>query len=191
MGRNGHFYGLRQSGFRVQGNSDQSKISPIIGAMALPVGTLAPDFSLRTMTADGPGDFRLSDHVGKSNVVLLFFPGAFTHVCQAEMCQMSNEHAKYEALNAVVCGISIDTIFALNAWAKAENIGIPLLSDLHLKVTEAYDVVFPDFVGMGPAAARAAFVVDKEGKIAYAEVTPTLLDLPDFAAIESVLTTLN
>lgn len=155
--------------------------------MALPVGTKAPDFTLRTMTDQGPANFTLSDHIGKTQIVLLFFPGAFTHVCKAEMCRMSEEGPKYEQLNALVCGVSVDTYYSQDAWAKKENISIPLLSDLQSKVTEAYDVVWPDFGGMGPAAARAAFVIDRDGMIVYSEHCPSLLDQPDYEAIEKVL----
>src|SRR5450432_4456439 len=135
--------------------------------MPLAVGTPAPDFTLRTMTPEGAADFRLSDHVGKKNIVLLFFPGAFTHVCKAEMCKMSDEVARYAAWDALVCGLSVDTFYSQDAWAKQEDISIPLLSDFQHKVTLAYDVVWPDFSGMGPASARAAFVIDKKGAIVY------------------------
>lgn len=70
------------------------------------------------MTASGAADFRLSDHLGKKNIVLLFFPGAFTHICKAEMCKMSEETEKYTGLDALVCGISVDTFYAQDAWAK-------------------------------------------------------------------------
>lgn len=155
--------------------------------MPLVAGSLAPDFTLRTMTGEGPTDFRLADHIGKKNIVLLFFPGAFTHVCKAEMCKMSVEADRYDSLDALVVGISVDTFYSQRAWADQEGITIPLLSDLQHQVTQAYDVVWPDFSGMGPASARAAFVIGKDGRIAYSERTPTLLDVPDFEAIEATL----
>jgi glutaredoxin-dependent peroxiredoxin len=158
--------------------------------MALPVGSKAPDFTVKTMTADGPVDFKLSDHIGSQNIVLLFFPGAFTHVCKAEMCRMSEETSKYDGLNALVCGVSVDTFYSQDAWAKQEKITIPLLSDFKHEVTQAYDVVWPNFSGMGPSSARAAFVINKEGVIVYSEQCPSLLDLPDFEAIERVLSEL-
>lgn len=155
--------------------------------MALAVGSQAPDFTVKTMTAEGPVDFNLSEHLGKQNVVLLFFPGAFTHVCKAEMCRMSEETTKYGGLNALVCGVSVDTFYSQDAWAKQENITIPLLSDFKHEVTRAYDVVWPNFSGMGPSSGRAAFVIDKNGKIAYSEECGSLLDLPNFDAIEKAL----
>lgn len=159
--------------------------------MALPVGNAAPSFTVRTMTADGAADFTLSDHIGKQNIVLLFFPGAFTHVCKAEMCRMTDEKDKFAKLNALVCGVSVDTFYSQDAWAKQEKIEIPLLSDFQHEVTRAYDVVWPNFSGMGPASARAAFVIDRDGKIAYSEQCATLLDQPDYDAIERCLASLG
>lgn len=158
--------------------------------MALSVGTPAPDFTLRTLTAEGPADFSLGDYLGKQNVVLLFFPGAFTHVCKAEMCKMSEETDRYKGWDALVVGISVDGIYALDAWAKQDGISIPLLSDFQHKVTQAYDAVWPNFAGMGPASARASFVIDKTGKIVYSEQTASLLDMPQFDKIEAALASL-
>lgn len=155
--------------------------------MPLAPGSRAPDFTLRTMTKDGPADFRLADHLGKRNIVLLFFPGAFTHVCKAEMCKMSEETGRYENLDALVVGISVDTFYAQDAWARQEGITIPLLSDLQHEATSAYGAVWPNFSGMGPSSARAAFVIGKDGFIAYSEQTQSLLDMPDFEKIEAVL----
>jgi peroxiredoxin len=155
--------------------------------MALPTGTKAPDFTLKTMTAEGLADLSLSDTAGKSNTVLLFFPAAFTSVCTTEMCDMSGGLQKFADLNAKVIGISVDTPFAQNAWAKKEGITIPLASDLNKEVTRAYDVLFPNLADIGDTAARAAFVIDKTGQIVYSEQTPTPKELPDFAKIEEVL----
>ncbi|MGH8046795.1 MAG: redoxin domain-containing protein [Chthoniobacterales bacterium] len=155
--------------------------------MALPIGTKAPDFTLKTTTADGLADISLSDYAGKSNVVLLFFPAAFTSVCTAEMCDMSGGIGKYADLGAKVIAISVDTPFAQAAWAKKEGITIPLASDLNKTVTNAYDVLFPMLAGVGDTSARAAFVINKAGEIVYSEQTPTPKDLPSFQKIEEVL----
>jgi Peroxiredoxin len=155
--------------------------------MALAPGNLAPDFTLKTMTADGLADLTLSDFRGKSNVVLLFFPAAFTGVCTQEFCDLSGGLQKYAGLNAEVIGISVDTPFAQDAWAKKEGITIPLASDLNKEVIRKYDVVFPNLAGVGDTAARAAFVIDKAGLIVHSEQTPTPKELPDFAKIEEVL----
>jgi peroxiredoxin len=158
--------------------------------MALQPGTQAPDFTLKTTTAEGLDDLTLSANFGKSNTVLLFFPLAFTSVCTQEMCDVSSGLAKYAELGANVIGISVDSPFAQGAWAKKEGITIPLASDLNKEVTKAYDVLFPNLVGIGDTAARAAFVIDKAGQIVYSEQTPTPKDLPSFEKIAEVLKSL-
>jgi peroxiredoxin len=159
--------------------------------MALPSGTQAPDFTLKTMTREGLADLTLSANFGTTNTVLLFFPAAFTSVCTAEMCDISGGLQKYADLGAKVIGISVDTPFAQDAWAKKEGITIPLASDLNKEVTKAYDVLFPNLAGIGDTSARAAFVIDKAGKIVYSEQTPTPKDLPSFEKIEEVLKSLS
>lgn len=155
--------------------------------MPLKIGTSAPDFTLKTKTVNGLEDIKLSDNFGKRNTVLLFFPLAFTGVCTQELCDVSGGISAYEGLNASVYGISIDSPFALEAWAKQEKITIKLLSDLNKTVTTTYDVVFPGLAGIGDTSARAAFVIDKAGTIVHAEQTATPKDLPDFAAVKAAL----
>ncbi len=155
--------------------------------MAIPTGTKAPEFSLKTKTAEGLQDIKLSDNFGRKNTVLLFVPLAFTGVCTKELCDVSAGLSAYESLNAQVIGISVDSPFAQEAWAQKESITIPLASDLNKEVAKAYDVLLPDLVGIGSASARAAFVIDKEGIIRYSEQTPTPLELPTFGAIKATL----
>ncbi|HUD84310.1 MAG TPA: redoxin domain-containing protein [Candidatus Saccharimonadales bacterium] len=159
--------------------------------MAIKVGSKAPDFTLKSKNATGLVDVKLSENLGRKNTVLLFFPAAFTSVCTSEMCSVSAGLGQYSNLNAAVIGISVDTPFAQEAWAKQEKIGITLASDLNKNVIKAYDVVFPNLAGIGDTAARAAFVIDKEGVIKYAEQTPTPKDVPDFTAIQKALSGLN
>ena len=154
--------------------------------MPLQVGTKAPDFTLKTMTKDGLKDVKLSDHAGQQ-VVLLFFPLAFTGVCTQEMCDISGGLGGFAGLGATVYGVSVDSPFAQDAWAKANKITVPLLSDLNKTVTKAYDVVFPMLAGVGDTAARAAFVIGKDGVIKYAEQTPTPKDLPSFDKVKAAL----
>ena len=155
--------------------------------MPLKVGTSAPDFTLKTKTAHGLEDVKLSDNFGQRNTVLLFFPLAFTGVCTQEFCDVSGGISAYDSLNAAVYGISVDSPFAQEAWALKEKINIKLLSDLNKTVTKSYDVVFPALAGIGDTAARSAFVIDKQGKIAYAEQTATPKDLPNFEAVKAAL----
>jgi len=156
--------------------------------MPLAVGTKAPDFTLKTKTADGLADIKLSDNFGKKKTVLLFFPLAYTGVCTQEMCDQTSGLGEYEKLGATVYAISVDSPFAQEAWAKANKIGVTLLSDLNKEVTKAYDVLFPMLAGVGDTAARAAFVIGTDGVIKYAEQTPTPKDLPNFDAIKAALT---
>jgi glutaredoxin-dependent peroxiredoxin len=159
--------------------------------MALPVGTKAPDFTLKSKQASGLVDVKLGNNFGKKNTVLLFFPAAFTSVCTQEMCDVSAGLAAYSGLNADVIAISVDSPFAQEAWARQEKIKITMASDLNKEVVRQYDVVFPMLAGVGDTAARAAFVIDKNGAIAYSEQTPSPKDLPNFARIKQALETLR
>ncbi|MFN3683890.1 MAG: redoxin domain-containing protein [Fimbriimonadaceae bacterium] len=159
--------------------------------MPLSPGTIAPDFALKTMTPDGLKDVRLSDSRGRRNVVLLFFPAAFTGVCTQELCDVSAGLSAYAELDAEVYGISPDTPFAQDAWAKQNGISITLLSDYQKETAKAYDVLLPDLAGLGPGSARAVFVVDKEGVVRHSEQTPTPLELPDFDAVRRALEALR
>jgi len=159
--------------------------------MALAVGTKAPDFSLKSKTAAGLVDVKLSNNFGKKNTVVVFFPLAYTSVCTAEMCDVTAGLSAYSALNADVIGISVDSPFTLEAWAAKEKIQITLASDLNKTTIKAYDVVFPMLAGVGDTAARSVFVVDKAGVIQYAEQTPTPKDLPNFNKVKEVLGTLK
>ena len=155
--------------------------------MAISVGSKAPDFTLKSKQASGLVDVKLSDSFGKKNTVLLFFPAAFTGVCTTEMCQMSSNLAGYSGLNANVIAVSVDTPFAQEAWAQKEKIALTLASDLNKEVIKKYDVVFPMLAGVGDTAARAAFVIDKQGVVQYSEQTPTPKDLPNFDKVKETL----
>ncbi|MCU0371970.1 MAG: redoxin domain-containing protein [Ignavibacteria bacterium] len=160
--------------------------------MSLKIGDLAPDFKLFSKNTTGePKEFALSDYKGKK-VVILFYPLSYTGVCTTEMCTISEGFEQYSALNAVVLGISVDSIFTQEAWAKANGITIPLLSDFNAEVCAKYGAKYDNFVlGMKSVAKRSGFVVDKDGKIAYAEVLEDAGKLPDFDKIKEVLKSLN
>jgi peroxiredoxin len=157
--------------------------------MAIPVGSKAPDFSLKSKTASGLVDVKLSNNLGRTNTVLLFFPLAYTSVCTAEMCDVSNGLSSFAG--AEVVAVSVDSPFTQEAWAKSNSIKITLASDLNKTVTKAYDVVFPMLAGVGDTSARAAFVIDKHGVVQYSEQTPTPKDLPNFEAIKATLAKLK
>ncbi len=154
--------------------------------MALKIGDIAPDFKLFSKNTTGePKEFSLSDYKGKK-VVILFYPLSYTGVCTTEMCTVSEGFEKYSAMDAIVLGISVDSIFTQEAWAKANGITIPLLSDFNSTVSSEYGTKYDDggfVLGMNGVSKRAAFVVDSNGKIAYAEVLENAGDLPKFDAI--------
>ncbi len=154
--------------------------------MPIAVGSTAPDFTLKSKNADGLVDVKLSDNGGKSTV-LLFFPLAFTGVCTQEFCDVTAGLSAYDELNARVIGISVDSPFAQEAWASANNISITLASDLNKEVTKAYDVVFPNLADVGDTSARAAFVIGPDGVVKYAEQTAAPTELPDFDAVKAAL----
>ena len=159
--------------------------------MPISIGTTAPDFTLKSKSASGLADVKLSDNFGKQNTVLLFFPLAFTGVCTQEMCDLTTGLSAYSALNADVIGISVDSPFAQEAWATQHKIGVKLVSDLNKATTKAYDVLFPMLAGVGDTSARAAFVIDKRGVVQYSEQTATPKDLPNFAAVQAALAKLK
>ena len=155
--------------------------------MPISVGSKAPDFKLKSKTADGLKDVQLSANFGSKNTVLLFFPLAFTGVCTQELCDITVGLGSYSSLNADVIGISVDSPFAQEAWAQKEKIGITLASDLNKTTTDAYGVRFPNLADIGDTSARAAFVIDKAGVVQYAEQTATPKDLPNFEAVKAAL----
>ncbi|HOC55801.1 MAG TPA: redoxin domain-containing protein [Verrucomicrobiota bacterium] len=159
--------------------------------MPIPVGSKAPDFSLKSKQAAGLVDVKLGDNFGKKNTVLLFFPAAFTGVCTQELCEITGGLTAYASLNADVIAISVDTPFAQEAWAKQEKIGLTLASDLNKEVTRKYGVLFPMLADIGDTSARAAFVIDKQGVVQYSEQTPTPKDLPNFAKVKETLAKLK
>src|SRR6266481_6314176 len=148
--------------------------------MAIPVGSKAPDFSLKSKQASGLVDVKLSNNFGRKNTLLLFYPLAFTSVCTQEMCDISSGLNAYSSLNAEVVGISVDSPFAQEAWAQKEKIGITLASDLNKKTAEAYGTLLADLLGLGSVSARAAIVIDKQGVVQYSEQTPSPKELPNF-----------
>ncbi len=155
--------------------------------MPIPTGSKAPNFTLKSKNADGLKDVTLSDNFGKKQTVLLFFPLAYTGVCTQEMCDITLGLGGYTGLDAEVYAISVDSPFSQEAWAKENKLGVTLLSDLNKTVIKAYDVVFPMLAGIGDTAARAAFVIGKDGIVKYSEQTATPKDLPNFAAVKAAL----
>ena len=163
--------------------------------MSIKVGDKAPDFTLVSKSASGIELVTLSEIVGKSNILLLFVPMAFTGGCTAQFCEVSKSISEYDSLDATVLGISGDNPFAQEAWAEKEGITLTLLSDYEHKATEAYGVDYKQFLPeknliMGGVSKRSAFVVDKAGIVQYAEVLDVPSDMPNSDAIKAALAAL-
>jgi len=156
--------------------------------MDIQIGQQAPDFTLRD---NEKNKVTLSDYRGR-NVLLLFYPLAFTGTCTKELCYMRDNLARYNDMNAVVFGISVDSLFAQDKFKKEQNLNFPLLSDFNKEVSKAYDTIYEHFFNdMDGVSKRSAFVIDKEGIVRYAEVLEIATDLPNFEAIQNCLKELN
>ncbi|OSZ82112.1 peroxiredoxin [Chitinophagaceae bacterium IBVUCB1] len=156
--------------------------------MAIQVGQQAPDFALRDTEKN---KVTLSEQKGK-NVLLLFFPAAFTSVCTTELCGVRDNLSFYNNANAVVYGISVDALFSLGKFKEEQNLNFTLLSDFNKEASTAYDTIYENwFNDMKGVSKRSAFVIDKEGIVQYAEVLENAGDVPDFNAINETLNRLN
>ena len=152
--------------------------------MAVTVGAKAPDFTLRNQDMQ---DVTLSDLWKKGPLVLAFLPGAFSGTCTTEMCTFRDSSAELARLNATVVGVSVDTFFALKAWAVAEKLPFTLLSDFNKEVTPLYGVLNPDMIGLKNIAYRATFVIGRDGVVKYAEVLDDARNEPNYEAVKKAL----
>lgn len=152
--------------------------------MGLQKGDKAPDFKLFSSELK---EVSLADFKGKK-LVLQFFPMAFTGTCTTQLCTMRDSFGFYEGMNAAVLGISVDSPFTLAKFKEDQSYQFPLLSDFNKEASEAYGALYEEFVyNLKGVSKRAAFVIDEEGKISYAEVLESAGDLPDFNAIKSIV----
>jgi len=155
--------------------------------MKTEIGQKSPAF---TLLDSEKNEIKLENYKGK-NVLLLFFPLAFTGVCTAELCAMRDDITSYNNSNAQVFGISVDSRFVLAKFKEEQKLNFPLLSDFNKEASTAYDAIYGEFIGMKGVSKRSAFVIDKEGILRYAEVLENAGDLPNFVAIKSILAGLN
>lgn len=152
--------------------------------MTLSIGDKAPEFTLR---ATDKSEVSLGDYKGK-NLVILFFPLAFTGVCTKELCSIRDNMNVYSSLNSEVVAISVDSLFSLEQFKESQGYNFPLLSDFNKDVSRAYGALYEDFVlGMKGVSKRSAFVVDSQGTIKYAEVLDDAGQLPDFDKVKEAL----
>ncbi|MPY84826.1 MAG: redoxin domain-containing protein [Actinophytocola sp.] len=133
--------------------------------MAVEVGSQAPDFTLNDYNKQ---PVTLSDFRGDKPVLLVFYPFAFSGICQGELCQLRDEFDDYAGNGVQVLGVSVDTPFSLKAWADQQGYQFPLLSDFwpHGEVAQKYGV-FNDKAGL---AVRGTFLIGTDGVVQFAEV---------------------
>ncbi len=156
--------------------------------MSIKAGDKAPDFTLWNTEKK---EVSLSDYKGK-NVVVLFFPLAFTGTCTTELCTMRDDIATYNDLYAEILGISIDSLFSLGRFKEEQKLNFQLLSDFNKTASTAYGCLYEVFVhGMKGVSKRSAFVIDKAGVVRYAEILEVAGNQPDYAKIKACLATLN
>lgn len=155
--------------------------------MSVNVGDIAPDFTLMSSEKE---QIKLSSYEGK-NVVLLFFPLAFTGVCTTELCNMRDDIASYNNLDAEIIGVSVDSFFTLEKFKAEQKLNFTLVSDFNKEASRSYGAFYEEFFGMRGVSKRSAFVIDKTGKIQYAEVLEDAGELPNFVKVKETLTSLN
>ena len=154
--------------------------------MTIEVGQKAPDFTLFNTEKQSVS---LSDLTAKSNVVLLFFPLAFTGVCTQELCATRDDISKYKNLNATVVAISVDSLFTLGKFREEQKLPFELLSDFNKEVSKKYDSLYDEFpaFGLKGVTKRSAFVIDRHGIIQYAEILADAGKIPDFNKVQETL----
>jgi len=156
--------------------------------MSVTVGAKAPAF---TLTDTEKKKVSLEDFKGQ-NLVILFFPMAFTSVCTAELCSVRDNLSVYNGLNTAVVGISVDSPFTLGKFKADQQLNFPLLSDFNKEASQAYGAFYETFVlDLKGVSKRAAFVIDKEGTLRYTEVLESAGDQPNFEAIKQTLSILQ
>ena len=152
--------------------------------MAISKGDVIENFTLQNSNGEQES---LSDLAKKGKVVLLFFPLAFSSTCTEELCVTRDNMKLYNSLKATVAAISVDSFFVLKEFKKANNLNFTLLSDFNREVSEQFDIIYEDFYGLKGVPKRAAFVINENLKVEYAEVLEDASNLPDFRAIQKVL----
>lgn len=155
--------------------------------MALNIGSKAPKFTLQNTKGD---KVSLSDFKNDKNVLLLFFPVAFSSTCTEELCTTRDNMKFYNSVDAEVLAISVDSFFCLREFKKSQNLNFTLLSDFNKNVSEQYEALYDDFYGMKGVSKRATYLIDKEGTIRYSEVLSDADKLPNFKSIQEKLSTL-
>ncbi len=155
--------------------------------MAAELGAKAPDFTLPNQDRE---PVSLSSRLKDGPVVLAFFPAAFSDTCTDEMCTLRDSMAELNGISATLLGVSVDTFFALKAFAEAHAFTFPLLSDFNKTVIHEYGVFNEDMIGLKGIAKRAVFVIDRTGIIRYREVLDDARHEPDYGRVKAALASL-
>ena len=156
--------------------------------MNIEIGQPAPDFTLYDSTKN---KITLSD-IKRRNVLLLFFPLAFTSTCTAELCSIRDNISFYNNVNATVFGISVDSLHTLAKYKADQDLNFTLLSDFNKEVSSLYGCLYEMFgYNMKGVSKRSAFVIDKNGIVRYAEVLENASEQPNFKNITLILEGLN
>ena len=156
--------------------------------MKIEIGMPAPAFSLFDSEKN---KVSLSDFQGQ-NVLLLFFPLAFTGVCTRQLCSVRDNIGHYDNMKAKVLGISVDSLYTLAKFKEEQSYNFPLLSDFNKEVSKQYNSLYETFgFGMKGVSKRSAFIIDKNGIIQYAEVLENAGEIPSFDAIQASLASLS
>ena len=152
--------------------------------MNIKIGQPAPEFSLYDSDKN---KVNLSDFKGKT-LLLLFFPQAFTGVCTKELCAVRDDISRYNNINSQVIGISVDSVFTLKKYKEEQQYNFLLLSDFNKEVSALYGSLYTEWIlDMKGVSKRSAFIIDKTGKICYAEVLERAGDMPNFEDINEKL----
>jgi len=154
----------------------------------LSIGSPAPSFTLYNTDKQRVSltDFK------ERNVLLLFFPQAFTSTCTKELCNVRDNIAMYNNVNAQVLGISVDSVFTLKRYKEDQSLNFPLLSDFNKDVSLAYGSLYDSWIlDMKGVSKRSAFIIDRDGLVRYAEVLDNAGDVPDFEKINETLKNLS
>ena len=156
--------------------------------MKIEIGQAAPDF---TLYDSAKNKVTLSDLKGQ-NVLLLFFPLAFTSTCTAKLCSIRDNISFYNNANAKVFGISVDSLYTLAKYKADQNLNFTLLSDFNKDVSSLYGSLYEMFgYNMQGVSKRSAFIIDKNGIIRYAEVLENASEQPNFKNITLTLESLQ
>ncbi len=156
--------------------------------MSLKIGDKAPSFSLFSSEKKV---VKLEDFEGK-NIVLLFFPLAFTSTCTAELCSVRDEISAYNSIGSEVIAISVDSLYTLAKYKEEQKLNFMLLSDFNKETSSAYGSIYELFSsGMRGVSKRSAFVIDKTGIVRYAEVLDNASEIPNLSAVKAILSQLH